>query len=386
MGKNKHHFVPRFFLKAFESEPKRINVYNLRRRRSIENVSLRDQCYQHHFYGQTEDLENALMEMESKMAPIVKATAERQILPPANSPERVWLAAFVLLQSLRTTAAAERVKTSSDQFVEVVFRPDVDGEQKSEFEKAHAEFQDPVLLSLSSLRQGLPVISDLQMHLIAANGQSRFVTSDNPVFRYNLFCEGTKGTGTLGWGQHGFQAFVPLSPTTLLILYDARVYKVGSRSSSINVATDDDVRELNQMQFINASENVYFNEWGMATQMERLHHQTQRIRDSGGTRVFEYIDDQNELHSLVQSYEQMVNLRLSLSFLSLRRDARRVPFHSRSQGVRRPELMTPIDSGEPLSDGRDHIRFVRPDHHPTLKGRDSERLRPSSKRRGDQAS
>jgi hypothetical protein len=384
MGKTKHHFVPRFFLKAFQSEPKRINVYNLRRRMSIENVSLRDQCYQHRFYGQTEDLENALMEMETKMAPVVKETAERQVLPPPDSPGRVWLAAFILLQSLRTTAAADRVKTSGDQLMEAIFRPGVESREKSELEQAHAEFQDPVLLSLLSLGQGLPVISDLQMHLVAASGASRFVTSDNPVFRYNLFCEGTKGRGTLGWGQHGFQAFVPLSPRTLVILYDSRVYKVGSRSSSINEATDDDVRTLNRMQFASASENVYFNDWRIATQMEQLHQQTQRIRDSGGTRVFEYIDEQNELQSLLHSYEQMVNFRLSLSFLSIRRDARRVPFHSRPEGVRRPELATSVDSGQPLSnDGREQIRFVRPDHHPTLKDHLPEHFRPRGKGRGE---
>jgi hypothetical protein len=60
MPKNKHHFVPRFYLSAFQSAPQRINILRLGASIGVRDASLKDQCYQHKFYGSTDDIEDAL--------------------------------------------------------------------------------------------------------------------------------------------------------------------------------------------------------------------------------------------------------------------------------------------------------------------------------------
>jgi hypothetical protein len=376
MSKRKHHFVPRFYLKNFESEPRRIHMYNLERQRAFSNVSLRDQCYQYRFYGKTDEVENELMEVEGKMAPIIRETIERRILPLHGSKEHYGLLAFAVLQALRTAAAADEVRTSSEQFTEAVFGPAVEFGGMAP-EDVPSSIDDPVELMLGMMGDILTIASDLQMHLVCTGRHAHFITSDNPVFQYNFYCEGTKGKGTLGWGQHGFQVFVPLSPSTLLVVFDPRVYKLGSRRFSVtDPIPNNDVDTLNRMQLIGASENVYFSEWKTAAGVARLHKEAQSSRNHSGPKVLEYVDERDVNHSLLHSFHQMPNLKLQLSFMSIRRDARRVPFLSRSRGVRRPELSPPTDSGELLvNDGRDHVRFVRPDHHPILRKNPTARFR-----------
>ncbi|HEY0025396.1 MAG TPA: DUF4238 domain-containing protein [Longimicrobium sp.] len=360
MSKRKHHFVPRFYLKAFASAPKRIHLYNLRRGRAIDNASLADQCYQHRFYGPTEDLENALMAMENKIAPVVRSTAENRSLP-LDSADRDWLLTFVALQSLRTAAAANEVKTSADLFAEAVWRPGVEG-RDSGIEEMRIDEHEAVLLSLSSFGDILAGIVDLQVHLVCTPETTPFVTSDNPTYRYNLYCEGIRDRGTVGWAQRGFQIFVPLSPTTLLLLSDASVYKIGSRKSPDVVhASAGDVRTLNRLQFLSADENVYFHAWTLAQHCRDLNLETRRLRDNGGARVLEFIDKEDANHGLLHSFQQMPDLKLQLSFMSIRRSARRVPLFNRPEvlrglgddGVRAKTVMRPNDA--------DHHVFVRAD-------------------------
>jgi len=51
MLKNEHHFVPRSYLGAFQSAPRRINVLGVDASREIQDASLRNQCYRHKFVG-----------------------------------------------------------------------------------------------------------------------------------------------------------------------------------------------------------------------------------------------------------------------------------------------------------------------------------------------
>lgn len=72
-AKRRHHYVPRFYLKAFATdadlkEPKQITLYNLQRGRVIPNASLREQCYAHRLYGKDDVLENALGRVEGSAA------------------------------------------------------------------------------------------------------------------------------------------------------------------------------------------------------------------------------------------------------------------------------------------------------------------------------
>ena len=101
-------------------------------------------------------------------------------------------------------------------------------------------------------------MDDLAPHLIIDDEDS-FLTSDNPVFLYNQFNQGiTDATSAVD--SHGFQAFFPISPKIVLMLYDPQVYELADTKSASKLrseATAQDIKQLNQMQLLNAEQNIY---------------------------------------------------------------------------------------------------------------------------------
>ena len=101
-------------------------------------------------------------------------------------------------------------------------------------------------------------MDDLAPHLIIDDEDS-FLTSDNPVFLYNQFNQGiTDATSAVD--SHGFQAFFPISPKIVLMLYDPQVYELADTKSASKLrseATAQDIKQLNQMQLLNAEQIIY---------------------------------------------------------------------------------------------------------------------------------
>ena len=76
----------------------------------------------------------------------------------------------------------------------------------------------------------LRYMDDLAPHLIIDNEDS-FLTSDSPVFLYNQFNQGiTDATNAVD--SHGFQAFFPISPKIVLMLYDPQVYEIADTKAA----------------------------------------------------------------------------------------------------------------------------------------------------------
>jgi hypothetical protein len=335
MSNRKHHFVPQFYLRAFNSAPKRINIYNLTQGREIEGASLRDQCYKHRFYGKTDDLEKHLAYMEGMIAPVLQAIQRDIDLPKPGSEARDLIVVFVALQLLRTSIAAEKINAQTDKMMKQVYRDDprlagVD------LDAVKVGFKDAVLISLNGLIHMIYALRDLKTHLICADDTQFFLTSDNPIFKYNKYCEGARGTGTTGAAMRGFQVFVPLSPKVLLMLYDSTVYKVGQPQSDISYrVSNEDIAALNILQVVNAERNLFFSDWRDLSYIRKLVQKGTRFRNKDLVQVEEFVEVGNaETSSLIHSYEPMVNLQLNLSFLSIKRNARRVPLYERTQDMR----------------------------------------------------
>lgn len=70
--KKKHHFVPRFYLSAFRSAPKRIHLLGVDSTHAIPDVGIRDQCYRHRFHGPRNEVEDALGRMEGRTAKVIR--------------------------------------------------------------------------------------------------------------------------------------------------------------------------------------------------------------------------------------------------------------------------------------------------------------------------
>jgi hypothetical protein len=339
MGR-RHHFVPRFYLKAFASAPKRIHLLNLRRELCLSDVSLRDQCYSHRLYGQDDEVEDAFASLESAASPLFAKIIRDKRLPRGESIEHRLLLTFLSLQLSRTIAAQSQALQMSAVLGDAVF----DGSPPPDWELSSTEAMAMMLGAAMGMRD---TIMDLAMALVRAPESVRFATSDNPVFRYNTYCEGVRHLGVTGTQQRGFQVFFPLSPTVSLHLFDAGVYKVGSRRRPGTIAaTVHDVHELNRLQLVSANENVYFSEWILRTALLknlRTLRSAQTMSRPRANVAFSEGDDQDQL---VHQFWPMPQLNLKLSFVGIKRNARRTPLHQRSRGVRPSQATVPREHSE----------------------------------------
>jgi hypothetical protein len=327
--KRRHHFVPKFYLRAFASAPRRIHVFNLSRGLAIENASIRDQSYQHRLYGPDDELEDAFAVMEGRFAEVVREVLATSRPPDVGSEPYRALVTMISLQMLRTTGAIARVRTSSRRMAMAAF----EGTPPPELLPSDEE---SLALSLRNVPLVSDALCDLKPHVLLAQDGCEFLTSDNPVFRYNQYCEGVPGMGVTGAACRGLQTFLPLSPSAMLLLYDGAVYKVGSRNSPTSLTTPLDVWAMNQLQVIAAERNIYFANWATRETIPQLLESARKQRSSSKPRV-QLADEVGAANSmLVHQYDPMPNLRLQLSAISIRRNARRVDLFERCQLMRKP--------------------------------------------------
>jgi hypothetical protein len=341
MSKRKHHFVPRFYLNAFSSAPRRIHVYNLDRESAIEDVSLRDQCYRRRFYGETDEIEDWLAQAERQASQVIHSIVKKQALPPNGSAEYSWLIAFVALQLQRTTAAARRIDLGADKLWKTVLAHDPRVAQL-DLDQIRIGVDQPILVALHALRLLMWGFEDLETQLVRAPVGQFFLASDNPVFRYNQYCEGVAGIGVLGALSRGLQIFLPLSPRLTIMLYDKDVYKAGRKGKRIsrNVPPSD-VGSLNLLQVVGAHQNIYFSDWSHLAHVQALVRRGIQYRSSEPVHVQEFFEEgDEEQSSLLHLYEDVPDLGLRLSFVRIRRHPLRVPKFDRVRLVRKeiPEL------------------------------------------------
>ena len=95
------------------------------------------------------------------------------------------------------------------------------------------------------------MLRDLDVKILINKSNIPFITSDNPIVKYNQFLEERKWNGSkTGFGLVGLQIFVPLNQYITLIFYDSSIYKIGNRKQiKIEINRNDEIQQLNLLQY-----------------------------------------------------------------------------------------------------------------------------------------
>lgn len=194
-------------------------------------------------------------------------------------------------------------------------------------------------------------IADLSITLVRAESGLAFVTSDNPVFKYNTYCEGLTDIGVIGTKCRGLQLFFPVSPTLLLYLFDGAAYKLVRPRGRATTASADDVRALNRLQIVNAQDNVYLHSDLIAPWLAAVAPEAEAIRAAMRPRVTEAVEEGNENSRLLHQFWPMPQLALDMSFTEVRRSAQAVPLPDRAPQQRGTDS-SPSRHSEPTGVGR----------------------------------
>ena len=257
--KKKQHYVPRFYLKFFSDEVgKSINLYNIKSNRKISNANLYNQCYEPYFYGKNLVVENAFESLEGVAAEVIESIKANFSAPKRFSDKHHAILTYSLLQYARTKYSAEANDEFTDKLIKSIFEKD-QKYTKEELEKVKISNNDPIGLPLKTMAQSIPIAMDLHLKVLINKTNINFITSDNPVVFYNQACEHSDVGSSTGLASKGLQIIFPLSPKHILIFYDSKVYKIGAKKHSYtDVINENDIFQLNDLQWLNALENIYY--------------------------------------------------------------------------------------------------------------------------------
>lgn len=361
MGRSReHHFVPKFYLRYFSADGKRINLFNFARGKAIRGVSIKHQCSRHNFYDFAPKLEGAFSKLEAGAAGVIAKIKATTMVPNVGSSEWNSLTSFMVFQRLRTARAGYTSDAGTDYFSKLMLenRPELSGIDLNEIQIGHLY---PVAIPLSVAADMIPMITDLQMHLFVNNTRREFITSDDPVVAHNQYCEGITYRGVTGFASRGLQLFWPLSPIHLLLLSDPEVYRVDRADhghSTTKISSERDVAQFNSLQILNAHENVYFLDADVRGNAEQQCAGLSKERPRGRMVFVEteaIPDPAGGESALLHQFEPLLPLRLTVSAIRVRKAALAAPLGERANLYREKRDRAP-KSGVDMPTGRYRVK------------------------------
>lgn len=254
-NKKNQHFVPKVYLRKFSADGKSIELCIKETLEFRSRAAIKNQSSCNYFYGEDLEIEDFLSSMEADLGVILRKLSCNSV-NALSKDDCEFLFGYTFLQLGRTEAAAmDLVEVSKElnNFVEDTFTS-ID---TSAFRVIEDRLEN-VKKAISIGREMLDTSSDLDYIFILNDSPIDFITSDCPVSLYNQFHERI-GKRSFGFGSIGTQIFFPLSPRIVFLIYDHLCYKIGTRKSKfILTKSSDDVKNLNNITFINANKTIYF--------------------------------------------------------------------------------------------------------------------------------
>lgn len=320
---DRQHVVSQFYLRHFSANGRQLHVYYLKRNKRIPGASLRDQCYRRDIYPDA--TEAALRDFEGDVAGLFRNVIASKALPP-DGPSRSRLFLFLASQMVRTSAALREFETMTDVQLKRLVQQ-ASGMTDDELTRTRPATSDSALILLSLAPKLAEHLSDLQLVLVEPEADREFITSDDPVIRYNTYTEQVRGASAArGVACIGLQVFVPLCPRLLLIGFDPAVYAASGHG--LLKATSADVDVLNRLQAVYAMQNLYY----LTPEKEdllNLCRDARRHRAERRASLATYTEQGGDEGELLVYNSLTPNLGLRFSMLRVRKAADRVPLPDR---------------------------------------------------------
>ena len=307
-------------------------MYNVDNSQAMRNASVKGQCSKDYLYGKDLKLEDLLKRYEDGYARVLRVLVNGE--NPTKQDLRT-LREFMILQYSRTEAASNRIRSWSQGIYSTVCEsssvnpPDLDLSTSTMIRDA-----------LEMFPGFLEVTTDLRICIVKNEASSNFITSDDPVFFTSRFYAQKLKEDSFGACSAGALFFLPLSPRLLLVLYDADVYTaIDKKGCFISIDSEKDVYACNELQYINATQNIYFSSWVRRDQIERQFRNVaprrrdnrmsvSRLKEGGlipGGRLYRQVEDDKKIIDepmLIRATNLRIFPRTWVSKLSFRKKIR----------------------------------------------------------------
>ncbi len=320
MAKKRHHYIPKFYLRRFSvnNNGRSLGLYNLDNKKFIQNAPLKSQAYENFLYGEDDEIENALAEMENTVAKMFYYWTEKKLLypPPVETNGFKLLKRFILYQTFRTPKSGNEIMKGLNQGLKTVvqeFEPDL----WESFKDGTLVHENPVLLGLFHAIKHEQLLDFLDCKFLVNLTLLPFVTSDVPVILYNQLMEHADNyMGSTGLVVKGLQIFYPIHPRLMICFYDSNVYDFGDGYiNCCSTESIDEVHQLNGLQLINSNSQLFFGDSISEEYITELLNHFEKYRKT--TKNINQIINQGSRKFFFTSSED-AHIDLSLDFFKLK--------------------------------------------------------------------
>ena len=289
---NGNQYIPKFYLNKFSylNNNQEIGVYNICKEQFAKNIQIVSQIQNPYSFGMGCVIEEWLRNVEATTDLYFTDIIYCNTLPNFSKDYFEKLIYFILLFELRNPSEAMLVDKSLNLLLSEI------PAEKRMSSDCKNKYEIPNGINFSVLDKSLDCCKDLKTKLIINRTSIPFITSDKPVVRYNQFLENFDFSGEIvSYGIMGLQIFIPISPNHLLFFYDDAVYNVGSEEESrFFVENENDIMQLNLLQYLNAKEFLYFNDELNRTLFAEMNNAASKFKKTNN-RICEDIPSLNEI-------------------------------------------------------------------------------------------
>lgn len=338
--KSRQHYVPKFYLRNFSNSKKAIDTFNISNSKYIPNASIKDMCQKNNFYGSDKEVENFLNEdVESPASPVIKNMIDHFELPKTEV-DYITLVKFILVSETRNLRAADSTNNMVDYFAKTLIKNHPEFKDDLDLDKFTISWNEPVNHLIDFAIESIPLVLDLEpILLVEKTGARRFLTSDNPVVRYNSLYMLKKYNRGFGYATRGLQLFLPISPHVCLLLYDKLAYDIpGVKNNMLTLTRAKDVDQLNEFFYLNAYNNIFFNQTTKESYIESLHKKnSHKPKISEFEREISTVKSINSESEFITISHNKVAKHFRFPWLRVSRFANNLKFPSHMGGLNRME-------------------------------------------------
>lgn len=219
---NNDHYVPQFLLRQFCNADGRVHVFDKWTDRSFvsntRNVACERGFYDVKIDNETVSFEPLLCSVENAALAALNLVVENNTLAVLSSDDRVNIAYFLGMQTLRTRAQREMLAQMDEGLRETMPSKGINPEQlPDDFFRTDEQIKTDSVLYLKMAEDFVPHLLSKDWCLNAACPATTFLISDDPVVRRNINPP-TPFMGNNGIASEGIQIYLPLSANLILCL------------------------------------------------------------------------------------------------------------------------------------------------------------------------
>jgi len=315
--KKKQHFVPKLYMRNF-SDGKIFNIYIHSNNMMKYGVGFKNQCQENYYYGIDLEWENTLGQIEKAYSDIIYKTIMNKKYFPNDSEVEV-IKKFIVFQRQRGTFMEHEsknvrwaLKASIAKLVAINKLKMFPTEEAIEQLKVMNYDIDSLQVVKTNLENAMNFpshISDLSMSIIRYVGETKLISSDNPVVFYNAYNQ-----PDIGLDHAGLIIMLPITPDTLIVFYDGKMYKEIPKLSCVR--NENEVMKLNSIQFIVSKDILFFRDKETEKNVRKIILKYRKKRDHFQNRKtsFEFGTDKDKV---VLNQNRYIDDTFNFSFITV---------------------------------------------------------------------